>query len=78
MGIVVEAVGFITGFDVAGKTVDGDVHQAELGVVLHFLLAIEGHGLVGRHAGCVHEVTGLDEHTTTTAGGVEQDAALWL
>ena len=73
MGIVVKGVGFVTGFDNAIESVDRHVHQAELGVVVHLLLTVEGHGGVGLHAGGVDKVTGLDKHTAAAAGRVYQD-----
>ena len=73
MGIVIEGVGFVAGEDLAVETVDSHIHQAQLGIVLHLFLAIEGHSRIGRHTRMVHEVTGLDKHTTTTTGGIQQD-----
>mgnify|MGYP002508136047 CR=1 FL=1 len=55
-------VGLIPGFDNAVESVDRHVHQTELGVVLHLLLSVEGHGGVGLHAGGVDEIAGLNEH----------------
>ena len=76
MGVVIEGVGLVAGFDDAVEPVDRHVHQTELGVVLHLLLAVEGHGGVGLHAGGVDEVAGLNEHAAAAAGGVQQHTAL--
>ena len=74
MGIMIERIGFIAGLHHAGQTVDRHVHQTELGVVLHLFLTVEGHGIVGHHACMVHEIAGLNKHTATSAGRVQQDA----
>ena len=55
---------------------DRHIHQAELGVVLHLLLTVEGHSGVGLHAGGADKVAGLDEHAAAAAGGVQQHTAL--
>ena len=74
MGIVVEGVGLVTGFDDAIESVDGHIHQAELGVIFHLLLTVEGHSRVGLHADRMDETTGLDKHAAAAAGGVYKDA----
>ena len=76
MGIVIESVCFVAGEDLAVETVDSHIHQAQLGIVLHLFLAVEGHSRIGGHSGMVHKIAGLDEHTATTAGRVQQDATL--
>ena len=78
VGVVVKGISLIAGFDDAVEPVDRHVHQAELGVVLHLLLAVEGHRGVGLHASGVDEVTGLDKHAATAAGGVKEYAAVGL
>ena len=75
VGIVVEGVGLVTGFDDAIESVDGHIHQAELGVIFHLLLTVEGHSRVGLHADRMDEITGLDKHAAAAAGGVQQNAA---
>ena len=75
VGIVVEGVGFVTGFDDAVEPVDSHIHQAELGVIFYFLLTVEGHSRVGLHAGFIHKIAGLDKHAAAAAGGVQQNAA---
>ena len=75
VGIVVEGVGLVAGLDNAVETMDGHVHQAQLGVVLHLFLPIEGHGRVGLHPGGVHKIAGLDKHSAAAAGGVQQHTA---
>ena len=50
VGIMIEGIGFIAGLDHAGQAMHGHVHQAELGIVLHLFLSVEGHGVVGDHA----------------------------
>ena len=75
MGIVVEGVGLITGLDDAVQTVNGHIHQAELGVIFHLLLTVEGHSRVGFHPSGVYKISGLDKHTAAAAGGVQQNAA---
>ena len=74
MGVVIEGVGLVAGFDDAVEPVYRHVHQTELGVVLHLLLAVEGHGGVGLHAGGADKVAGLDKHAATAAGGVKEYA----
>ena len=75
VGIVVEGVGFVAGLDDAIESVNGHIHQAELGVIVHFLLTVEGHSRVGLHTGFIHKITGLDEHAAAAAGRVQQDTA---
>ena len=75
VGIVIEGVGLITGFDDTGKSVDSHIHQAELGVVFHLFLTIEGHGAVCIHACMIDKITGLDKHSAAAAGGVQENAA---
>ena len=47
MGIMIEGVRFIAGEDTTVQTVDGHIHQAQLSVIRHLFLTIEGHGRVG-------------------------------
>ena len=75
VGVVVEGVGLIAGLDDAVQTVNGHIHQAELGIVLHLFLSIKGHGRVGFHPSGVYKISGLDKHTAAAAGGVQQNAA---
>ena len=49
------------------------VHQTELGVVLHLFLAVEGHGIIGQHTSLFDEVARLDEHAAAATGRVQQD-----
>ena len=76
MGVVIEGVGLVPGFDDAIEPVDRHIHQAELGVVLHLLLSVEGHGGVGLHTSGIDKVAGLDKHSSAAAGGVQQHTAL--
>ena len=75
---MVERIGFITGLDSSRKAMHSHIHQAELGIVGDFLLSIECHRVVGAHAGMVHKVTGLHEHTTRTTRRIQQDSRLRL
>ena len=50
------------------------IHQAELGIVLHLFLSVEGHGVVGDHARMVYKVAGLHKHTAAAASRVQQNA----
>ena len=50
MCIMIKTVSLITRFDNTGKTMHSHIHQAELGIVLHLFLSVEGHGVVGDHA----------------------------
>ena len=75
MGIVIEGVGLITGFDDTGKSVDSHIHQAELGVVFHLFLTIEGHGAVCIHACMIDKITGLDILTSDL--GVKNTPSSW-
>ena len=74
VGIVIEGIGFIAGLDHAGQTMHGHIHQAELGIVLHLFLSVEGHGVVGDHARMVYKVAGLHKHTAAAASRVQQNA----
>ena len=74
VGIVIEGIGFIAGLDHAGQTMHGHIHQAELGVVLHLFLSVEGHSVVGDHARMVYKVAGLHKHTAAAASRVQQNA----
>ena len=58
-----------------GQPVNRHIHKAEAGVVVHFLLSVEGHSVVGGHPLTVDEIPGLHEHSAASAGGVEQDSA---
>ena len=70
MGVVVKCVGLVPGLDDPGQAVNRQIHQAQLGVILHLLLAVKGHGVVGKHPGALHKVSGLDEHSAAAAGRV--------
>ena len=76
MRIVVERVGLVARDNLAVQPVYRHVHQTELGVVFHLLLAEKGHLRVGVHAVLVHEVARLHKHAATTASGVEHHALL--
>lgn len=73
VGIAVEGVGLIARFDDAVEPVDSHIHQAELGVIFHLLLTVEGHSRVGLHTGFVHKIAGLDKHAAAAAGRVYKD-----
>ena len=62
--VMVEGVGLVTRLDLALHAVDGHVHETELGVVVHLLLAVEHHGLARVAAMLAHVVAGRDEHAT--------------
>ena len=64
VGVVIEGVGLVSGLDLALHAVDGHVHETELGVVVHLLLAVEHHGLGRVAAMLAHVVAGGDEHAT--------------
>ena len=74
MGIVIEGIGFIAGLDHAGQAMHSHIHQAELCIVLHLFLSVEGHGVVGDHARMVYKVAGLHKHTAAAASRVQQNA----
>ena len=71
---MVKGVGFVSRLDDPGQAVNRQIHQAQLGVVLHLLLAVKGHGVVGQHPGVFHKVASLDEHPAAATGRVQQDA----
>ena len=78
VGIVVEGVGLVARDDAPVQAMHRHVHEAQLGIVLHFLLTVEGHLAVGVHAGSVDEVARLDKHAAAAASGVKHDALLGL
>lgn len=53
---------------------NGHIHNAELGVILHLFLPKEGHGGVGVCSKSLYEVRRGDEHTATAAGRVYKNA----
>ena len=75
MRVVVEAVGLVPAFDVALHAVNRHVHKAQLGVVVHFLLPVEHHGLRRVSALLAHVVACRYEHATAAAGWVQHGAA---
>ena len=70
VGIVIESVGFVARDDAAIEPMHRHVHQAQLGVVFHLFLTIEGHLGIGVHARLVHEVARLHKHSATAASGI--------
>ena len=68
---MVKGVGLVPGLDDPGQAVDRQIHQTQLGVVLHLLLPVKGHGVVGQHPGVFHKVAGLNEHPAAAAGRVQ-------
>ena len=78
VGVVVEGISLVARLDVALHAVDGHVHEAELGVVVDLLLAVEHHALGGVAAVLAHIVAGRDEHAARAAGRVEHLAARGL
>ena len=51
MGVMIERVGLIAGFNETMVPVNRHIHLAELGVLVHLFLAIKRHGGVGLHPG---------------------------
>ena len=72
--IVIEGVRLVAGFYNSGKPMHRHVHLAKLGVVFHLFLAVKGHGFVASHAGGIHKVARLHEHSARSASGVQQYA----
>ena len=70
--IMIEGVGLVAGLNDTGQPMHRHIHQAELCVILHLLLSVEGHGLVRGHALAVYEIAALDKHTATATGNVRQ------
>ena len=68
--VVIEGVGRVPGFDPAREPVHRHIHEAELGVVFHLFLPVEGHRGVGVHPGRVDEIAALDEHAAASARAV--------
>ena len=75
VGVVIEGICFVAGLNDTVEPVNSHIHQAELGIVLHFFLSIKGHGGIGFHPGGIDKVAGLDKHPAAAAGGVQQNAA---
>ena len=78
MGVVIEGICFVAGLNDTVEPVNSHIHQAELGIVLHFFLSIKGHGGIGFHPGGIDKITGLNKHPTAAAGGVQKDTAGWF
>ena len=73
MCVMVEGVRLVTGFDNARQTVHRHIHQAELCVIFHLLLPVEGHGAVGVHTGGIHKISALYEHTAAAARAIKKN-----
>ena len=78
VGVVIEGICFVAGLNDTVEPVNSHIHQAELGIVLHFFLSIKGHGGIGFHPGGIDKVAGLDKHPAAAAGRVQKDTARWL
>ena len=78
VGVVIEGICFVAGLNDTVEPVNSHIHQAELGIVLHFFLSIKGHGGIGFHPGGIDKITGLNKHPTAAAGGVQKDTAGWF
>jgi len=50
------------------------VHQAQLGIVFHLLLTVEGHGHIRVRAILLSEVRRGNEHAAAAASGIYKDA----
>ncbi len=57
VGIVIEGVCLIARLDNTCQAVNRHIHQAKLGIVLHFLLPVEGHRTVGIHTGLIDKIS---------------------
>ena len=76
--VMVECVRLVAGFDNARQPVNRHVHQAELGVVFHLFLPVEGHSAVGVHTGDIHEIATLDKHPAASARAIEKNPLFGL
>ena len=74
MRVVIEGVRFVAGNDLGVQAVNGHIHNAELGVILHLFLPKEGHGGIGVSSELLDEVRRGDEHAAATAGRVQHGA----
>ena len=70
---MIKGIGLITGFDNTCQPMHSHVHQAELCIVFHLFLSVEGHGAVGVHTGGIHKISALYEHTTAAACAIKKN-----
>ena len=69
VGVEIEDVALASGIDDTSTAVHRQIHQAQLGIVLHLPMAEKSHGIVGQQSGLLYNVADLDEHSAAAAGG---------
>ena len=76
--VVIEAVRIVPGNDLRIQPMYCHVHQAQLGIVFHLLLTVEGHGHIRVRAILLSEVRRGNEHAAAAASGIQHNTAFGL